>query len=135
MVGTFGGALEPRHIDASGGRLIADVTGEVETEEGVLVIRRRIVTLMRWRTSARRRSRSRGICDAMSSLSHAASRDLPFVHGGTGLSMTPPRASALSHSVVVSRCASRARRAIGCPAKCDYALLSEKPVRSATPSS
>ena len=40
MLGTFGGALEARQIDASGGRLTADVTGEVETEEGVLVIRR-----------------------------------------------------------------------------------------------
>jgi uncharacterized OsmC-like protein len=40
MVGTFGGALEARHIDASGGRLTADVTGEVETEDGVLVIKR-----------------------------------------------------------------------------------------------
>ena len=40
MVGTFGGALEARHIDASQGRLTADVTGEVETEDGVLVIRR-----------------------------------------------------------------------------------------------
>ena len=40
MVGTFGGALEARHIDASNGRLIADVTGEVERDEGVLVIRR-----------------------------------------------------------------------------------------------
>ena len=40
MMGTFGGALEARHIDASDGRLTADVTGEVETEEGVLVIRR-----------------------------------------------------------------------------------------------
>ena len=40
MMGTFGGALEARHIDASGGRLTADVTGEVEAEEGVLVIRR-----------------------------------------------------------------------------------------------
>jgi uncharacterized OsmC-like protein len=40
MLGTFGGALEARHIDASGGRLAADVTGEVETEDGVLVIRR-----------------------------------------------------------------------------------------------
>ena len=39
MVGTFGGALEARQIDASGGRLVADVRGEVETEEGVLVIR------------------------------------------------------------------------------------------------
>ena len=40
MVGTFGGALEARQIDASGGRLTAEVTGEVETEDGVLVIRR-----------------------------------------------------------------------------------------------
>lgn len=39
-MGTFGGALEPRQIDANNGRLTADVTGEVETEEGVLVIRR-----------------------------------------------------------------------------------------------
>jgi uncharacterized OsmC-like protein len=40
MLGTFGGALEARQIDASNGKLIADVTGEVETEDGVLVIRR-----------------------------------------------------------------------------------------------
>ena len=40
MVGTFGGALEARHIDASNGRLTAEVTGEVEKEDGVLVIRR-----------------------------------------------------------------------------------------------
>src|ERR1700746_1015884 len=40
MVGTFGGAQEARHIDASQGRLTAEVTGEVETEDGVLVIRR-----------------------------------------------------------------------------------------------
>ena len=40
MVGTFGGALEARQIDASNGRLTAEVTGEVETDEGVLVIRR-----------------------------------------------------------------------------------------------
>jgi uncharacterized OsmC-like protein len=40
MLGTFGGALEARQIDASNGRLTADVTGEVETEDGVLVIRR-----------------------------------------------------------------------------------------------
>lgn len=45
MLGTFGGALEARHIDASGGRLSADVTGEVEKEEGVLVIRRIHVSL------------------------------------------------------------------------------------------
>jgi uncharacterized OsmC-like protein len=40
MMGTFGGALEARQIDASGGKLIAEVVGEVEVEEGVLVIRR-----------------------------------------------------------------------------------------------
>jgi len=40
MLGTFGGALEARQIDASNGKLTADVTGEVEAEDGVLVIRR-----------------------------------------------------------------------------------------------
>jgi len=40
MMGTFGGALEARQIDASNDRLTAEVTGEVEKEEGVLVIRR-----------------------------------------------------------------------------------------------
>ncbi len=39
-MGTFGGALEARQIDASNGKLRADVTGEVEAEDGVLVIRR-----------------------------------------------------------------------------------------------
>ena len=39
-MGTFGGALEARHIDASNGKLTADVTGEVELEDGVMVIRR-----------------------------------------------------------------------------------------------
>jgi len=40
MLGTFGGALEARKIDASDGRLTADARGEVENVEGVLVIRR-----------------------------------------------------------------------------------------------
>jgi uncharacterized OsmC-like protein len=40
MLGTFGGALEARQIDASNGKLVGEVTGEVEAEEGVLVIRR-----------------------------------------------------------------------------------------------
>jgi hypothetical protein len=40
MFGTFGGALEARQIDASAGKLSAEVTGEVEQEEGILVIRR-----------------------------------------------------------------------------------------------
>jgi uncharacterized OsmC-like protein len=39
MMGTFGGALEARQIDASNGRLIAEATGEVGEEEGVLIIR------------------------------------------------------------------------------------------------
>ena len=40
MVGTFGGALEARKIDASDGRLTADVRGEIEVEDSVLIIRR-----------------------------------------------------------------------------------------------
>jgi uncharacterized OsmC-like protein len=40
MMGTFGGALEARQIDASNGKLTAEVMGEVEAEDGVLVIRR-----------------------------------------------------------------------------------------------
>jgi uncharacterized OsmC-like protein len=40
MLGTFGGALEARKIDASHGRLTVDARGEIETEDGVLVIRR-----------------------------------------------------------------------------------------------
>jgi hypothetical protein len=50
MMGTFGGALEARQIDASGGALTADVVGEVETEDNVLVIRR-IHVAMRLRAS------------------------------------------------------------------------------------
>ena len=40
MMGTFGGALEARQVDAGNGKLVAEVTGEVEKDEGVLVIRR-----------------------------------------------------------------------------------------------
>ena len=54
MLGTFGGALEARHIDASGGRLTAAVTGEVETEDGVLVIRRIDVAMQLTATEAQR---------------------------------------------------------------------------------
>jgi uncharacterized OsmC-like protein len=39
MLGTFGGALDARQIDARNGKLTA-VTGEVETEDNILVIRR-----------------------------------------------------------------------------------------------
>lgn len=44
MLGTFGGALEARRIDPNNGKLAADIIGEVETEDGVLVIRRIHVT-------------------------------------------------------------------------------------------
>lgn len=40
MLGTFGGALEARRIDASNGKLTGEIIGEVETEDDVLVIRR-----------------------------------------------------------------------------------------------
>jgi hypothetical protein len=40
-VGTFGGALEVRKISAQGGKLVSEVSGEVEkAEDGVLVIKR-----------------------------------------------------------------------------------------------
>jgi uncharacterized OsmC-like protein len=39
-VGTFGGALEARSIDASGGRLVGEITGEMEVEGGVLLVKR-----------------------------------------------------------------------------------------------
>jgi uncharacterized OsmC-like protein len=40
MLGTFGGALEARQIPTGDGRLTAEVRGEVESEGGVLIIRR-----------------------------------------------------------------------------------------------
>lgn len=39
-MGTFGGALEARQIPAGEGLLDCEATGEVEKEDGVLVIRR-----------------------------------------------------------------------------------------------
>jgi uncharacterized OsmC-like protein len=39
MLGTFGGALDARKINAKEGRLTCDVRGEVENEGGVLVIK------------------------------------------------------------------------------------------------
>lgn len=39
-MGTFGGALEARGIQASGGNLTAEAEGDVEIEDGVLVLRR-----------------------------------------------------------------------------------------------
>jgi uncharacterized OsmC-like protein len=40
MLGTFAGALDARQIDAKHGRLTADVKGEIESDNGVLIIRR-----------------------------------------------------------------------------------------------
>jgi len=40
MVGTFGGALAARKIDPDNKALTAEVRGEVESEDGVLVIKR-----------------------------------------------------------------------------------------------
>jgi uncharacterized OsmC-like protein len=40
MLGTFAGALDARQIDAKHGRLIAEVRGEIESDNGVLMIRR-----------------------------------------------------------------------------------------------
>ncbi|HET7183198.1 MAG TPA: OsmC family protein [Terriglobales bacterium] len=40
MLGTFAGALDARQIDAKNDRLTAEVRGEIESEDGVLVIRR-----------------------------------------------------------------------------------------------
>ena len=39
-MGTFAGALEARQIPAAGDRFHAEATGEIEKEEGVLVIKR-----------------------------------------------------------------------------------------------
>ena len=44
MLGTFAGALDARKINAKEGRLTCDVRGEVESEGGVLVIKRVHVT-------------------------------------------------------------------------------------------
>jgi uncharacterized OsmC-like protein len=40
MLGTFAGALDARKVDAKNDRLVAEVRGEVESDDGVLVIRR-----------------------------------------------------------------------------------------------
>jgi uncharacterized OsmC-like protein len=40
LTGTFGGALKARHVPASEGRLESDATGEIELEDGVLLIKR-----------------------------------------------------------------------------------------------
>jgi len=40
MIGTFGGALDARKINAKDSRLSCEVRGEVEDDGGVLIIRR-----------------------------------------------------------------------------------------------
>ena len=53
-MGTFAGALEARQIPASGDRYAAEATGEIEKEEGVLVIKRiHVVLKLRADESAR----------------------------------------------------------------------------------
>jgi uncharacterized OsmC-like protein len=44
-MGTFAGALEARQIPAAGDRFFAEATGEIETEDNVLVIKRIHVVL------------------------------------------------------------------------------------------
>ena len=50
-MGTFAGALEARQIPAAGDRFFAEAKGEIEKEEGVLVIRR-IHVMLRLRAEA-----------------------------------------------------------------------------------
>jgi len=40
MMGTFGGALEARQINASNEHLVSETVGEIELENNVLIIRR-----------------------------------------------------------------------------------------------
>jgi uncharacterized OsmC-like protein len=40
MTGTFGGALEARQVNAAEGRLVSETEGEIENEDGVLVVKR-----------------------------------------------------------------------------------------------
>ncbi len=58
-MGTYGGALEAREIPASGGRLIAEAVGEIETEEKVLVIKRIHVKLLLKAAAAQRETAER----------------------------------------------------------------------------
>ena len=78
MMGTFGGALEARQIDASNDKLTADVRGEVELEEGVLVIRRIHVAMRLVAPEEKRatsRARPRNLRNELPALPHAAQRD------------------------------------------------------------
>jgi uncharacterized OsmC-like protein len=50
-MGTFAGALEARQIPAAGDRFHAEATGEIEKEDGVLVIKR-IHVILRLRADA-----------------------------------------------------------------------------------
>jgi uncharacterized OsmC-like protein len=58
-VGTFGGALEARQIDASNEKLVAEAAGEVELEDNVLVIRRIHVALKLKAAEAHRETANR----------------------------------------------------------------------------
>ena len=73
LVGTLGGALEARKVDASRGKLTADVRGEVELEDGVLVIRRIHVAygLAAPEDARRGRARARRVPHALPGVPHA----------------------------------------------------------------
>lgn len=54
----FGGALEALKISAAGDRLVSEAVGEIETEDGVLVIRRIYLKLNLKRATKTARQRS-----------------------------------------------------------------------------
>ncbi len=82
MMGTFGGALDARQIDASNDKLTADVRGEVELEEGVLVIRRIHVAMRLIAPEEKRatdRARSRNLRNELPVVPNLAQRDSAHV--------------------------------------------------------
>jgi uncharacterized OsmC-like protein len=92
MLSTVVGALEAHRIDASGERLTADVSGEVEKEEGVLVIRR-INVAMRLRASEQSREtaeRVHGLCAMRCPLYHTLHKAIQLT---SSCMLVPPSAS------------------------------------------
>ena len=86
-MGTFGGALEARQIDASNGRLTADVTGEVEQEQGVLVIRnysRGNASGSAGRGEGDNSACAQHLCDALPPVPHLASGNSTHILFRTG---------------------------------------------------
>ena len=91
MLGTFGGALEARQIDASNERLVSETIGEIELEENILVIRRIHVRLnlkadrAHWETAQRVHGIFADRCPVYRSLKAAIAMT-------TELVLEPPRA-------------------------------------------